>query len=616
MAVKYAIEYNDTENVLHRFEILDDAYSGSEIEVRGSVFLDYAETDNPLEAIRGSGLRVELEADSSLTFNDLYTEEERSFQVIYYRDSDIKFKGWLNPEGWYEDYVNNNWLVSFDCVDGLGFLESLSYVDNDTGLFFTGKQSQLEIIVNCLKRTGIEQNINTNIDIIYFGHSVSVDILTSVHLNADRFVKEDEDTIMSCEDVLRSILEPYAACITSVNGEWYIYKPNQLFLDTELDVYTYDFEGAQIGTGKKTVETSLTIGSFENSFYPHYANENQSITNKRSIGAYRINYKYGLVGTFNPNTYLTHDSSTINGWTIDNFTNLFLDSDGAGVIFQFNGSTPVKNMTSDPIVLSEGNLVNFSMSFITESLTKNGSGTVYGEFNYKIILTGLSTYYYNGVAWSLTDSTIKENILEVGYVKNLSLNLSELPIDGSITLEVHTPNQLESHIGVIELTSMSIAPRDEKTTNPDQGEFHTFQRTTKPSSKVEDTKEVYNGDGESGIYLGTIFKADEITPTNVWHRIGVTEEFPILQVMGEETMRMSPSTARTFSGDVYGFFDYLSVITLDGISGKFMPIKYSCNTKDNIIDMELRQIFGNELTDIDYKVTIDYGNVVSPTIIG
>ena len=136
MALKYDIEYYDTVNILHRFELYDDNFVGSSTQVQGNVTLDYGQVDENLESIRGQGLRVQLEANEDLTFEDLFTESERVFRVVYKRNSITLFEGWLNPEGFFEDFVNDRWIVSFDCVDGLSYLKNLAFVD-DSGLNIT-----------------------------------------------------------------------------------------------------------------------------------------------------------------------------------------------------------------------------------------------------------------------------------------------------------------------------------------------------------------------------------------------------------------------------------------------------------------------------------------------
>ena len=256
MAKKYHLEYYDVENVLHELELYDDAFSGTSTEISGNVVYNYGSVNDPLESIRGSGLTVTLQADTTLTFDDLFTEEERQIQVIYKRNSETKFVGWLNPEGWYESFVNDRWDVTFDVVDGLSYLKDLSYVDS-SGLFYTGKQSQLEVIVNCLARTGLQLNINTDIRIVYSGLSTSVDVLDNVFVNTHRFIKDDGDTIMDCDKVLRSILDPYGACITMHNGEWVIFKPNQIYDSYTYVGYYYDYTGTPKTSPTHTINTSF-----------------------------------------------------------------------------------------------------------------------------------------------------------------------------------------------------------------------------------------------------------------------------------------------------------------------------------------------------------------------
>jgi hypothetical protein len=621
MPQKYYISYNDLEDVNHYFEIYDDNFVGKTSRVDGTVFLDYAGTDDLLEPIKGCGLRVELEADSVLTFSDIYTEEEKSFQVIYSRDSVVKFKGWLNPEGWYEDFVSDKWKVSFDCVDGLGFLDGLSYVD-ESGMYYVGKQSELAIISNCLLRTGLQQNINTSVNIVYTGLSTSLDVLANTYLNANRFFKDDKDTIMSSEEVLKSVLDMYGACITNYNGEWFIHKPNELFNSGTVDYFRYDYLGVALAPATASVDTSFALGSHVNAFYPHHCNANQSIANARSLGAYRINYKYGLVQELVENPYLIWDASALPGWTINSATNLAEPTDSVGAELTFDATPSVLNLTNDFVTLSQDDDITYIIKYKLISGTFDEVPDEYrwGQFHYKIILNASGTLWYlkSDQTWTNVDTLRSESIAGLNYVKTLTNgSVDPLPASGDLYIEIYTPTQVGLSDGVILLSETSIAP-DEKDgdNNIIEGEFHTFQREDKPSSKVSDVEEVYNGDNPSGIYIGTIYKADQSTPTSTWNRVGVVEEKPLLQLMGEETLRANANTSRVFSGDVYGYFDYLSRVTIDGLTGIFIPIEYSYDTKNNVISATFKQLYGAELTDINYEVTLDYGKTVKPTIKG
>ena len=191
---------------------------------------------------------------------------------------------------------------------------------------------------------------------------------------------------------------------------------------------------------------------------------------------------------------------------------------------------------------------------------------------------------------------------------------------GFLYLEIWSPEGVVksgSPYGITELKEVSIKPNVDG--NGDiKGEFHTVERTENPASKVDKVKEVYTGDNLSDAYTGVIYQEDKETPTYVWGRkYGIfLEKKPICRIMAEDTLRMNAKTARIFSGDIYGFFDYLSVIKINGLKGVYLPIKYIYNTKENIISAEFKQMFGDELHDVEYELTYDYGNSVKPTIRG
>jgi hypothetical protein len=166
----------------------------------------------------------------------------------------------------------------------------------------------------------------------------------------------------------------------------------------------------------------------------------------------------------------------------------------------------------------------------------------------------------------------------------------------------------------VEYVSIKLEPTDQSLV---EGENHTFQRILKPSSKIKDTKKVFNADNPADIYIGTIYKTDETTPTSVWTRKNANETKAILQIMGEERMKMYSKPLQVYSGDVYGYFNYLSIVTINNLTGKFTPTKYNYNALTNITSLELTEVLNTDiLSDIDYEVTFDFGNVVEPTIIG
>jgi len=82
----------------------------------------------------------------------------------------------------------------------------------------------------------------------------------------------------------------------------------------------------------------------------------------------------------------------------------------------------------------------------------------------------------------------------------------------------------------------------------------------------------------------------------------------------EEDLRIAQKPIKLFTGDAFGFLPYLSVISINNIDGKFMPIDYSYDTMTNVLKLKLLELYSAEISDLSYKFTLDYGTTVKPTI--
>ena len=622
MALKYYFEFTDVKEVLHRCEISDENFTGDATLVYGNLATNKANTKDTLEVIRGGGLTINLEANLDLTFEDFYSENERTFLVKYFRGGILEFIGWLSPEGLFQSYVEDKWIISLDCTDGLGFLKNLSYVENN-GSPYNGKQSVLEVIVNCLKRTNIEQNINTYTDVRYIGQSATSNTFADTFINVDRFIKDDNETIMNCDEVLRSIFDLFACCITQYRGDWVIYKPNILKDTTSLTYYSYDYNGDALTPATKTIDIAFTLGSQINNYYPHHINGNQQISIDSGIGAFRINYKYGLVKSLLDNPTLKNVSGVIDGWTIlDPLSNIILPpSEATGVYFNY-GTTIVETgtLTSDSVIVSTSDVLSLTI-FVEMVLSFTG------VFNYTVkvadepLPSGTATTYYlqDDYTWTTTS-----NKMGVEFGQNdlkIETKIENIPINGYLYVIINIPTDFPDTptVGQIKVNEIILTGLDTGNILGIKGENHTFQfNTSDISTKIEDTKELFNGDLPTDLYFGTIYQNDEETPTENWNR-GNVRDIPLLRYAGEERMAMYSKPLRVFTGDVFGYVDYLSVITIDGFPNvRFMAIEHKYDALANITSLKLKEILndagGVDYTDITYLPTYDYGNVVEPTI--
>lgn len=642
--LKYYVEWADFENVDYSVRIYQKAYTGTSNQISGYAVLKYGSVKENLEAIRGNGLDLSLNASNDLTLEDLYTEDENSFSVKMYRKNKLLFDGYLKPDGVYQSFVQDQWILNLTCVDGLGLLKDLAFVQS-TGLHWTGKQKAINVVYNCLKRTGLQMNINTSVNIYYQGLTPSdtLDPLNEVYVSVDRFVKDDNDTIMDCNEVLTSILNLFNAVISQIDGEWFIYRPNELYFNSIVKFRQYSkTDNSYVQLNTKNL--AFNLGSQIDNYYPHHAGGNQQIEIKGSISAARINYKYGFISGISANKNLdkTYDEfgyPVYLGWEWINYSKVIDDPlDNAGITTKpINGSTetPVAIIKTDDLLLNEGNLIDVrfvvTKTNFDEVITYEDGGTITAGpplfiSNYKIQV-GAYTLIYNSTtgfyAWTTTPTSGNEFIQISYYDKaDITLELPALPVDGNLFVTICETQFEVSHGYIVTHTNAEYTLLDiinKSTSNAKTGaigEFHTVQRQNRPSSISKDTKVIFNGDSPSLIYDGAIFQADTITPTNFWTRLGFNrvDGKPLLRIYGEDILQMSQKPAKVFSGDIYGFMPYLSVISINNLDGKFMPIEWSFDAKNNITSVKLLEIFSDYLSDIDYKYTLDYGNTVKPTI--
>ena len=222
---KYRIEYQSIEGDSLRVDIWDKDYTGEIIEIKGKARHAYSERKDIFQPVIPSTLGITFEADKDLDLAGLYSENERQFTVYLYRNDQIIFLGYLLPDDTWDSFVSERRDIFMDAMDGLSILKNLSFV-TDEGDKYKGEIAQFTVVRQCLRRIGYELPINiSNTLPTYAGFTGTETVLRSVLINADRFHQDDRKRdLMDCDEVLKSILEPYNATVIQMHGEWWIYR--------------------------------------------------------------------------------------------------------------------------------------------------------------------------------------------------------------------------------------------------------------------------------------------------------------------------------------------------------------------------------------------------------
>jgi hypothetical protein len=620
LGLKYFLDYINIVGDRYLCNIFKKNYGGSSSEIFGNVTIEKGSVKTHLEPIRGTGLLLELEASKDFSLEDLYTENEQDFTVQLYKNGLLVYIGYLKPDGVFQDYVRDEWRLNLECVDGLGAIKNLSFVQ-ENGLQFRGKYTALDIIYYCLKRSGITLNINTSVNILYDGLAAeaNTDVLSKIYLSTERYFKKDGDTqgagtIMSCEDVLKSILDIFAATITQQNGEWFIYKANEIYLNSNILFRRYNVSNEFIET--RLINLAKVLGSQIDNFYPHHSGGNQRIEINGGVSAFRIGYKYGFLNGLLANPSFFHDVDDYTPWQILAPNSVVYDSAtevGLKIKSIAKSAQNILVAKSENLSLLAGNTFKLEVNLT--------AGYDLIDFQFKV---RLGNYFLNNNGeWTLTDTFISflfgqssNRAVFLIVNKSFSIDSVETPISDNLFVEIYSPKRTNPDFTQVFGIINNLDIVNTFKGNNIEGEFHTVQRSVKISSIVKENKEVLHGDNDGIVYNGAIFKEDQVSLTSSWNRKNFIGSFPILRIAAEEELRIAQKPLKIFTGDAYGFIDYLSVLNINNIGSKFMPIEYSYNTKSNVTKLKSLELFSEEISDIDYKLTLDYGTTVKPTIKG
>jgi hypothetical protein len=622
--LKYYLIFDD-----YTLNIYKSNYLGSASEIYGTFTLSKSGVDTILTPIRGTGLNLSLEANQGLTFDEFILEDEFTYKTELLKGSQTIFEGYIKPDGCQQSYVNDQWLVNIESVDGLGLLKDLSFVQSN-GLRFTGKISVYDVIKGCLDRTRLSMTINTSINIEYLDYS-GTNILKDIYVRSERFVKDQDDSVlMDCNEVLTSMLNMFSGVITQQHGQWWIYRPNDLVLNGYTTFINQDTNTTF------TKNLNAVLGSQINNFYPHHCDANQQIEVKGAISAYRINYEYGFTDGFFTNSNLNHNADVVfENWTTNPDLPIYIDNPifpytpilafeiiNEPVIGQGLQMRSLKNVVGTVDVLTADSFIAVAGQVLTLR-AKVSAQNVTHLFKFQI-KTSDGYYLTQQNQWVLDDTKFVSVVCRTSkYLESfLTYELLMPPIvnDCDVTISICVPVRLTTfgdpdRIGISKVTYIQVLDNEIQKAGI-KGEFHTVSRKLPPSSITKENQKVFNGDGGE-ILIGSIYKADQEQLTSLWSRKDKFEQLPLLGISAMDDLRIQSNPIKVFSGSIFGEIPYMSVINIDNIDGLFMPIEYSYDYKSNKSNVKLLQFYNVDLGDIDYTISPNYGNnTIKPTIKG
>ncbi|HPQ80043.1 MAG TPA: hypothetical protein PLG47_06285, partial [Candidatus Dojkabacteria bacterium] len=185
----------------------------------------------------------------SATYNEIFESNYKDYQVVIYKNSELYWQGWLNPENLSKNFIGENYFISLSANDGIADLKEIEYpAVADT----SARMSILEVIQNCLMQTGINLNIEIQLNTYENALMTSTEqALEKATILLSR-VTEVKDNILSykkCYDLIKELLKEFECRLIQAEGKWIITNKHEL--NSYKHVYLYS------GTTRQS-RTSIT----------------------------------------------------------------------------------------------------------------------------------------------------------------------------------------------------------------------------------------------------------------------------------------------------------------------------------------------------------------------
>ena len=342
---KYYIHYCDDFNTERDVYILQRGFIGSATELVGDVnpiTITYESADDfKFSPIRPSTAEVFMifDSESGPDFEELWTADEREFQVQDIRDGVVDWIGFVVPSGFEYDFVGGKYKASLTAIDGLSLLESIPFIDDNNkpygnqDLVYNNNFSFPIILVmtEILAKLGLELDLWTCVDsyeqtMTKTGDVRAADPLANTYVNVKTYINDGENEdipywyqggdVWNCKDVMENLLYIFGAKLYQENAKWRIKTINA-------DV---DFgSGATQRYWRKYNTVATYLSNYEvvddEVIIPCSNNEKFLIGNSHKISmddvykSFRMNYEYKFLREGDDPLQLL---PTFCGWTNDN----------------------------------------------------------------------------------------------------------------------------------------------------------------------------------------------------------------------------------------------------------------------------------------------------------
>ena len=636
---RYNCTYKGVDGSTFEISISNPTYSGSSSSITGYAEYSMVNVSSARDPIRSKELKLELLATPAEDLSDLMEQDDdRYWEVTYSKDGTVLFFGYITSENAIRPFVIEETYISLSALDPLAFLENLSYVDNLTGIPFTGSEQVAKIISNCLKRCFASGSTPFNIEVhVPYDYrmispitGVETDfstgrILKDTTLGQSQYI-DDDGQIESCLNVLSQTLSGLNLCITQMKGNtWVIYHYlHDMETLPSLYVNTYDSNGDDL------VTTPLLPFSTElvHNDTPSYTSGLLHAGNRQQYHSLRgtqlLSAKYAFIGKDN-NLENANFEGGVNGVSMPGWISgtdyaeatdqgyLKINKYDAGV----NTDDYASEYTGSPVVVTERNVVKVVGSFFS----------TFAEpifyFNIRLDSPDHVNPFYLGFFgdsipyWFNTSQRPTANHpFAIGLendVVDFEYELRQIPAFGEITIEVFATRNIGAQTLADSTTYLELRYLDVIGGNLNTSGV-IYENTANTTSLKAETTDIFIDTDKFNINANQLIKLSINNPINLvrdvlspftYQRLGTFTSWNYMQLNRRR---------KIFSGEIYGFVDCHKYISIPEISSNyFVCLEYIYDSRKNTTFIKAEEI-RNQQDAFNQQILPQYIDAIEPTI--
>jgi hypothetical protein len=211
--------------------------------------------DDKYFVINPSEATVELLTETSEQYIELFTGDDRKYQVRFYVWESaswvLKWIGYVVPQFYAEPYLHTPFITTITASDNLKLFDTKAFLDED-GNVYKGDLSKMEILASLLKKTGLELSIRSCDNVFETTMAVTSadDPLPQSYVDS-RIFYGDKKAPQKCKDVIEKILSVKGARLYQSLGVWWIMRTEQ-----SLGVIEYrEFNSSGVYSSNSTYDT-------------------------------------------------------------------------------------------------------------------------------------------------------------------------------------------------------------------------------------------------------------------------------------------------------------------------------------------------------------------------